>query len=92
MKNAHNREYDHEGTGLYFDSEDAPEWIQIEIEASEWTKRKLKCSHCKVVLGFFNFHQTENCPPPCGQHRTPPVMIIKSKVDVLGRYPLPEYH
>lgn len=69
-------------TSLFIDPEkvNAVEWIQREIEASEWSRSKLKCPSCSVVVGSFSYHSSTPCA--CGQSQLPNVQLIISKVDV----------
>lgn len=76
-------------TSLYIDpdSTNTVQWIQKEITDSEWSKGKLKCPSCQVVVGSFSFHSSIPCQ--CGKFQLPPLQLIVSKVDVKKDLPLP---
>lgn len=62
-------------------SEDAFEpWIHEEIEKSEWTKGKLKCTKCTSNVGSFDFVAGQKCD--CKQFNQPSVHFIRSKIDL----------
>lgn len=69
-------------TSIYIDPESVTEvdWLQRELISSEWSKGKLKCPSCQVVVGSFSF--TSSVPCQCGQTQLPSMQLIVSKVDV----------
>lgn len=67
-------------TEVYLMEEAIEQWIQNEIEQSEWTKGKLKCTKCSSNVGSFDFVTGQKCD--CRQFNQPPVHFIRSKVDV----------
>lgn len=76
-------------TSIYLDPDHANtvEWIQTEITNSEWSKGKLKCPNCQVVVGSFSF--LNSIPCVCGNYQLPPLQLIVSKVDVKKILSLP---
>lgn len=95
LVNAHNEQYSNEsdatsncpsvyGRAEVFLTEDGVgSWIKVEIEKSEWTKGKLKCSKCQSNIGSFDFVACQKCE--CRRFNQPQVHFIKSKVDVIAQ-------
>lgn len=67
-------------TEIYVMEDAFEQWIQDEIEQSEWTKGKLKCIKCSSNVGSFDFVTGQKCD--CRQFSQPPVHFIRSKVDM----------
>lgn len=65
---------------IYLHEDGLEKWIQEEVEKSEWTKAKLKCTKCQSNIGSFDFHSGQKCE--CRQFNQPSVHFIRSKVDV----------
>lgn len=90
LLNAHNEQHSNESstvcpsitnqTELYLNEEHLDTWIQEEIEKSDWTKGKLKCSKCGSNVGSFDFITGQKCE--CRSFAQPAVHFIKSKIDV----------
>jgi len=67
-------------TEIYINEEHLDQWIESEIENSEWTKGKLKCSKCSSNVGSFDFVTGQKCE--CRLFNQPSVHFIRSKVDL----------
>lgn len=67
-------------TEMYFNEDALESWIQDEIEKSEWTKGKLKCTKCTANVGSFDFVTGQKCD--CKQFNQPSVHFIRSKIDL----------
>lgn len=92
LLNAHTQQYSNEvdlrvscpsitgRTEIYLPEDVLGDWILAEIESSEWTKGKLKCSKCSSNVGSFDFVTGQKCD--CRQFGQPPVHFIRSKIDV----------
>lgn len=70
-------------TEIYLNEDALEQWIQDEIEKSEWTKGKLKCIKCTANVGSFDFVTGQKCE--CKQFNQPSVHFIRSKIDVEGK-------
>lgn len=59
-------------------------WIKNQVDLDEWKKGKLLCPHqCGARLGSFNFISIFKCS--CKKCLTPPIHIIKKRVDLPSR-------
>lgn len=67
-------------TEVYLIEESLNQWIQDEIEKSNWTRGKLKCNKCSSNVGSFDFITGQKCD--CRQFNQPSVHFIKSKIDL----------
>lgn len=67
-------------TEIFLNEDALDTWIQDEIERSEWTKGKLKCTKCAANVGSFDFVAGQKCD--CKQFNQPSVHFIRSKVDL----------
>lgn len=67
-------------TEIYLDEDVLEEWIQMEIEHTEWTKGKLKCPKCTANVGSFDFVAGLKCD--CKQFNQPSIHFIRSKIDL----------
>lgn len=67
-------------TEIYLNEDALEQWIQDEIEKSEWTKGRLKCIKCTANVGSFDFVTGQKCE--CKQFNQPSVHFIRSKIDI----------
>lgn len=69
-----------ENSEVFIQEDHIPSWIKVEIEQSNWTKGKLKCTKCGLKVGSFDFVSGTRCK--CGRNEVlPPVHLIRSKID-----------
>lgn len=65
---------------IFLLEDNLPEWISKEVETSQWTKGKLKCSGCDSRVGSFDFISGTRCH--CSKGVLPSVHLVRSKVDL----------
>ncbi|XP_047497167.1 E3 ubiquitin-protein ligase RNF180-like isoform X2 [Penaeus chinensis] len=64
---------------LYLSEEHCPDFVNVAVNESSWTKGKLFCPGCQARLGSFNFVTGSHCA--CRSHIVPHVHLLKTKVD-----------
>ncbi|XP_065086298.1 uncharacterized protein LOC135708225 [Ochlerotatus camptorhynchus] len=70
-----------ENAEVFIHEDHLPDWMQAEIEQSQWTKGKLKCFKCGLKVGSFDFVSGTRCK--CELNSVlPSVHFIRSKVDL----------
>lgn len=90
LLNAHSEQHSNESneecpsisshTEFYLNEDQLDQWIQQEIEKSDFTKGKLKCFKCASNVGSFDFITGQKCE--CRSFTQPAVHLIRSKIDV----------
>uniref|UniRef100_A0A8D8BR16 E3 ubiquitin-protein ligase RNF180 n=1 Tax=Culex pipiens TaxID=7175 RepID=A0A8D8BR16_CULPI len=71
-----------DGAEVFLHEDHLPGWMNAEIEQTQWTRGKLKCTKCGQKVGSFDFVSGVRCKCPVGGSVLPAVHLVRSKVDV----------